>query len=161
MYYSTKAEVNYPNSSLLLTVPDLRGGIQYITNYYSPGQSGTVVNKYNFIGLDAAFHRSLINSKKTPLFIDAGVSAMRLLSANTLIYDGKTNTYYYKEDWLNKMQASFNLAFTLHIKMSNNNYLFVGPEMNYGFTNLLKNKNYTPQHLLSYGLRAGWVIGRK
>ena len=34
MYYSTKAEVNNPNSSLLLTVPDLRGGIQYITNYF-------------------------------------------------------------------------------------------------------------------------------
>lgn len=163
LYFSTKAEVIYANPSLILAVPGLTG-IEYINSYYRPAaqwQNTQQVNKYDFIGFDAAFHQSLISSKKTPLYADAGLSALRLLSANSLIYDNNTNTYYYKNDWLNKMQASFNLALSLHIKMNTNNYLFIGPEMNYGFTNLLKNKNYTSQHLLSYGLKAGWAIGRK
>jgi hypothetical protein len=168
MYFSTKAEVTNSNSSLILAVPGPTG-LEYINSYYRPAaqaqnmqeQNLQQVNKYNFIGLDIQFHQSLISSKKTPLYADAGLSAMRLLSANTLIYDNNTNTYYFKNEWLNKWQSSFNASLSLHIKMNTNNYLFVGPEMSYGFTDLLKAKNYTPQHLFSYGLKAGWVIGRK
>ena len=170
MYFSTKAKVTNANSSLILAVPGPTG-LEYINSYYRPAARGsnmlvnehifTGLNEYSFAGLDVQFHQSLLSSKKTGLYADAGLSAMRLLSANTLIYDNKTNTYYYRNDWLAKWQASFNAALSLHIKINRNNYLFVGPEMSYGFTNLLNNKNYAAQHLLSYGLKAGWVIGRK
>jgi len=163
LHFSNKAEVTNSNSPFILAVAG-PAGVEYVNNYYTPAASEEkmrVTNKYNFISLGTQFHHLVINSKKTPLYASGGLSALRLLSANTLIYDNKTNTYYHKDDWLSKWQGSFNAGVSLHINLNHNNYLFVGPQMSYGFTNLLNNKNYLPQHLINYGVQAGWAIGKK
>jgi len=163
LHFSNEAEVSNSNSSFILAVAG-PAGVEYVNNYYMPAapeDKMRVKNKYDFLSVGAQFHQLIINSKKTPLYGSAGLSALRLLSANTLIYDNKTNTYYHKDEWLSKWQGSFNAAVTLHINLNHNNYLFVGPQMSYGFTNLLNNKNYVPQHLFNYGVQVGWAIGKK
>jgi hypothetical protein len=158
-YFTTKAQTTDITSTITLAVPGL-ASTEFINSYYRPGNNQLQVNKYKFIEASFGLHQTIINSKKIPVYADAGISAMRLLSAKTLIYDNSSNAYYHKNDWLQKTQASGQLGISLHIKLNKNNILVMGPEVQYGFTNLLKNKNYTPQHLFSYGLQGRWVIGK-
>jgi hypothetical protein len=160
MHFTTKAQTTDITSSVTLAVPGLTS-TEFINSYYRPGSNQLQVNKYKFIGASLALHQNIINSKRIPVYADAGVSLMRILSAKTLIYDNNSNAYYSKNDWLQKTQATMQLGVSMHIKLNDRNYLFFGPEVQYGFTNMLKNINYTPQHLVSYGLHGGWMIGKK
>jgi hypothetical protein len=118
------------------------------------------VNKYHFIELPLSASYRLNKSKRIPLVIDAGVSFARLMNTNALHFDGISRVYYENDDFFKKMQVGLNGSFNIGFLQNTKHPLFVGPNLRYYATGLLKEEvgSSGSQHLWSFGLNAKMLL---
>jgi len=130
-----------------------------VNGYYVPGQN-KYVNAYHFLELPLLINLQINKGDKIPIMWEAGVSVSYLISSNALHFDPLKNIYYKNIDLFNRtqMNAITSLMADLHV---NKNELLVGPEIQYGFTRLLKNSTGNTQHLFYAGIKFSYILNKK
>jgi Outer membrane protein beta-barrel domain len=167
-YYSTHNKTGYRvDSSIIVYNPsyyylgaNTTPGAYAINNYYQSGSSHSYTNQYHFIELPVTADFQLNKSIKLPVYWEAGLSVSYLLSTNALYFDPNGNLYYQNELLFNKVQLNGNTAFMVGFPFDKNE-LRLGPELQYGFSGLLKSGSGNPQHLFYTGLKVSFIRGKK
>jgi len=128
-----------------------------VRSFYRPGNGITITNKYNLLQLPVLYSYQINKSKKVPLTIDAGLSYARIISANALIYDSYNQVYYKNTDLLQKNQVQLLGGFTTTIMFHDKSHLYVGPHLQYGLTDVIRNSS-NKQHFFVWGIGATYFL---
>ena len=125
----------------------------YVTNgYYSNGNAKFYTNQYHFIEVPISVQYRIMQKGKIILFTDAGVSVGQMIATNALHFDNSTGTYYQKMSLFNKTQVSATLGVNAGFYRGRS-LIQVGPEVQYGLTNMLAGSSASQQHLFFAGLK--------
>jgi len=84
---------------------------------------------------------------------NAGASMSGLISSNAVVYDNYNQAYYNNNDLFRKVQITFLGGINTQFKLGST-AVHLGPQFQYGLTNLFKHDDYGTQHLFSMGLQA-------
>jgi len=116
------------------------------------------VNKYHFIELPVTLHTKLINSRTLPLYWNAGFSLSRLLTSNSLLFDGNNGVYYRDKNLLNQTQAALSTGFSVAVFNRSRHPLMIGPSLKYHLTTILKKDVSGNKHLMYLGMDLKWFL---
>ena len=158
-YYSTEIHIGTKFDSV--TSSNGPAAAQPLTkSYYRSGSSDAYINQYHFLELPVQLQLQLNNNKKWQLYWQAGASLSQLLGSNALHYSTITNVYFADNSLLGKTQVGISTAllagFVYHKAL-----IRVGPQLQYGITDVLKNNKSNSQHLLFGGLQLIVIPGKK
>jgi hypothetical protein len=124
--------------------------------YYVSGTSNTYFNHYHFFELPVLMNFQLNNNKKMPLTWQAGLSFSYLINTNALQFDPSSGTYYKDNSLYNKTQINLLTGFTIGFYRKKS-LMKIGPEIQYGATNLLHGYTNNSQHIFYGGLKLSLV----
>lgn len=125
-----------------------------VNEYYTAGRSVEYVNKYHFIELPLAVLIRLNKNEKRPFLITAGISPAYLLSSKALYANYNQNVYYADNTQFKKLQLTAQAGFQFSILNRNHFNILLGPEVQYGITNMGKPATQTNQHLFTTAIKA-------
>jgi Outer membrane protein beta-barrel domain len=130
----------------------------YLANgFYQNGVAHNYTNQYHFIELPVSVNFQLNKSKKLPVYWEAGLSLSYLIGTNALFFDPNGNLYYQNRDLFNKTQLSGTTSLLIGIPVHKNE-LQLGPQLQYGFTGLLKSGTTGSEHMFYGGLKISYVL---
>ena len=130
-------------------------GFSNVSGFY---RSGTItvereyVNRFHFLELPFNVHVQLNRSRKLPLAWNAGLSLSYLLSTNALHFDSNTGLYYKDNSLFNKWHGSLSTGISVGLFNSSRLPVHVGPEVQYGFTRLMKENIKDNKHQFYLGV---------
>jgi hypothetical protein len=163
-YFSTRIRTGYkidsfPSSvlgpSTNLTIP----GAYALSPVYLTGSNSTYINQYHFVELPVHLQWQLNRSQRLPVSLEAGIALSELVASNGLHFDEGTGTYFKDNALFNKTQIIASAS--LLIGFWQFGHLFqVGPELQYGASNLIQDNPSENQHLLFYGLKLTLLTGK-
>jgi Outer membrane protein beta-barrel domain len=152
-YYSTHMEVGVLVDSARMVQNAL--GATNVNQYYRAAPmsvTNSYTNQFHFIELPVQFHLQLNKGERLPLYWNGGLSLSYLVSTNALHFDGRTGVYYKDNDLFNKVQANLSTGFSASLWSKSKIPVHIGPQVQYGFTNLINRDVSTGTHLLYFGL---------
>jgi hypothetical protein len=158
-YYSTKILTGNYVDSLGFVYPS-SGMLSSVNAYYRNGKDHSYTSHYHFIELPVTINFQINKSKQMPVIWEAGLTLSYLLASNALYYDRVSNVYYENKELMNKTQLNGVTAVMVGFPLGNA-ALELGPQLQYGFTGLLKNTAGNPGHLICYGLKINFIPGKK
>lgn len=112
-------------------------------------------NKLHFIQVPVGVDYQLF--KTLPLNSQAGVIVQQLLSSNTLFYDHNSGIYVKDKEMLNRTNVQLYYGISYHFRSKQAFSFAIGPQMQYGLTNLSKNKQ-NDQRLYFVGISTRFFI---
>lgn len=127
--------------------------------YYTAGDKQVFINRYYFLEIPGSIQWQITHSRIMPLFWEGGFSLSYLMSSNALYYNTHAGVYYKDAGVTNKTQFNISTALMIGIPYKGLD-LQLGPQMQYGLTNLL-NTGTGGQHLLYGGLKLVIIPGKK
>ena len=155
-YYSTKIKTGtYVSNTYLLSLSNAS-----VNSFYTNGNTKAYTNQYHFVELPVTLNVQLNKSKQRPVIWEAGLSLSYLFSTNALYYDPSHNVYFENDQVMNRTQLNGITAIMVGFPVGNS-ALQLGPQLQYGFTGLLKNSSGNPGHLIYYGLKISFIPGKK
>lgn len=160
-YYSTHIRIgNQVDSGTGLQVQNAFGPLT-VNQYYrsaSVPAPHKYTNRFHFIELPVSFHARLNKSNRLPLFWSAGLSLSYLVSTNALHFDGRTGVYYKDNGLFNKLQANVSAGFSVSLWNASRVPVQIGPQLQYGFSNLMKREVSASKHLFYFGLNTKFFL---
>ncbi|MEO8711619.1 MAG: hypothetical protein ABI405_05815 [Parafilimonas sp.] len=160
MHLSVKSDIGRTIDSAI-TVSSFNGSANYFINRYAqPGPIKKYTSNYNFVELPVYFQQDFLHTKNTSFSLNAGMSLLRLISSNALLYNQYNNVYFSKNDLLRKTQFQFMAGLNFKFNTGKNSSLYIGPQLNYSLSNLIKNNN-SNLHFVNYGIQAGILLHKK
>jgi hypothetical protein len=155
-YYSTRIAVGQMRRQD--TTVYNSGFTQSVSRFYlnSGNSFNDYQNRYHFIGIPLSVDWNVL--KKAPLRLHAGVSVQRLISSNALIFDKGSRIYYTDQNAINRTQVFSSLALSYAVFEGSKTSLLVGPQLQYGISDL--EKNAADKHLFSLGLTAQLLLNK-
>ncbi|HEY4335867.1 MAG TPA: outer membrane beta-barrel protein [Puia sp.] len=163
-YYSTRITIGEPVNTYVpaaasLIAPNVTAASQNSTSFIA-GDREVFTNHYYFLELPVNVQYQLNKSNLLPLFIEGGVSLSRLMGSDALFYNAHSGVYYKDPGVLEKTQ--FNVSSALMVGLPFHGIrVQAGPQVQYGLTPLVNNKNQGDQHFLYAGIRVILIPGRK
>ena len=163
-YYSTHIRVGNRIDSVRM-VQNAFGALN-VTQFYratplsSPLSSAAPIitqkytNDFHFLELPISVHMRLNNGRRLPIFWNSGISLSYLFSTNALHFDSRTGVYYKDNSLFNKFQANLSTGFSISLFNSSKRSLDIGPQFQYGLSNLMKGQVSPGKHLYYYGVNA-------
>ena len=158
-YYSTHIQTGYAVDSPVAVFNSYSSlAPTYLVNgFYQNGAVHNYTNQYHFIELPVLVNFRLNKNDKLPVYWEAGLSLSYLISTNALFFDPNGNLYYQNKELFNKTQLSGVTSILIGIPVHKNE-LQLGPQLQYGFTGLLKSGAVSSQHLFYGGLKISYVL---
>jgi outer membrane protein with beta-barrel domain len=95
-----------------------------------------------------------------PFVLDAGFSVGKLLTTDALHYDGKQDIYYKDNSLFNKTQVNALMALNIGLFQQSKTPIWVGPNLRYSLTGLLKKEVSNGQFLWSSGIQVRMMLRR-
>ena len=132
-------------------------GSQNINQYYRAAPIPTThryTNRFHFVELPVSGHLQLNKGNRLPISWNAGVSLSYLVSTNMLHFDSRTGLYYKDNDLLNRLQAGMSTGFAVTLLNASRVSIQLGPQLQYHFTDLMKQKVSDDKHLFYFGLNS-------
>ena len=131
------------------------------TGYYLNTRDHSYTNQYHFIELPVSVLYQFNKSKKMPIYGEGGFSVARMISSNALHFD-KLSAVYYKgnSSLFNKTQFNADVAIMIGIPFKNNMFR-VGPQAQYGISNLLSGNAGNNEHLFFGGIKIVFIPNKK
>ena len=127
----------------------INGGFQY-------------TNKYHLLEVPLGIQWQLNKGiKLAPIQLNTGVSVGWLISTNALHYDKTSGSYYQDKFLFNKVQAGLFAGVSAKLFQHSNKPLYIGPFVQYNFSNLLKSPAEASQNLIFGGIKAEWILWKK
>ena len=127
-------------------------GYLRVETYYLNAQAHDYNNRYHFIYLPVGAHLKLNNGEKFPVYLNAGMAVSRLISSNSLHFDGTTGVYYRNNDLINKTQADISSGISVVLFNRHSTPLWVGPAFRYNLSSLLQKDVSGTKRLIYAGL---------
>ena len=164
-YYSTRINVGrkVDTASSVAVGQASIGFEKRVTSFYTPsGTAGTYesyTNNYHFIELPVTIAKQL--GRKSHFSVNTGFSLSMLAGSNALHYDLQKGIYYQDNRLINKLQANWLAGVNYQLWPQKPFSVLVGPQFQYGMTNLFKKEVYGAKHLLYAGISAKLQIGKK
>ncbi|HET9279538.1 MAG TPA: porin family protein [Flavitalea sp.] len=154
-YYSNHIQVGHRNDTFAM-VQNAFGSINISQYYRSAPVPSTekYTNRFHFIELPVEGHLQLNKGNRLPILWNAGLSLSYLVSTNMLHFDSRTGLYYRDNDLLNKMQLGMSTGFSVTLWNASRLSIQLGPHLQYGFTDLMKQQVSNSKHLLYFGLNS-------
>jgi hypothetical protein len=164
-YYSARVSTgqqivsNSPNAAATLFTSSVVVAAQTFP-YYSPGDSHNFLNRYYFLELPVSLQWQFNRSRQIPLFLETGLSAARLMGANSIYYDQAQGIYRKDATPSNSFRlfASAALMAGLHWRGAN---IQLGPQFQYGLGSVLSSGDGAGQRLLYGGIKITVIPGRR
>ena len=95
-----------------------------------------------------------------PFVLDAGISFGKLITTDALHYDGKKDIYYKDNSLFNKTQLNALMGFNVGLFQQSKTPVWVGPNLRYSLTGLLKKEVSSGQFLWSTGIQVKMMLKR-
>jgi len=131
------------------------------TGYYLNTRDHSYTNQYHFIELPVSILYQFNKSKKMPIYGEAGLSLARMISSNVLHFDRLSAVYYKGNSSLfNKTQLNADIAIMIGIPIKNNMFR-IGPQVQYGISNLLSGNAGNDEHLFFGGIKIVFIPNKK
>ena len=86
------------------------------------------------------------------MFAEAGLTVSQMFGGNVLQYDYLSGTYFESKNNISKTQLLGNAAYLFSLKQKSI-VLKVGPQVQYGFTNLAASSSVAKEHLFFAGVK--------
>jgi hypothetical protein len=161
VHLSTKSNVNQKIDSTYIIRPSINLNAAYAVNeYFQPGNF-SYINAYNFIELPVYFQHDFFQKKQFAISYNAGISLRQLLSSDALIYNQYNNIYFTKDELMRKTQFQFLAGLNFKLNTGKTTAIYVGPQVSYSLSNMLKNDDNGSFHFITYGLQAGLLLHKK
>ncbi|MFT3947665.1 MAG: outer membrane beta-barrel protein [Agriterribacter sp.] len=129
---------------------------------YSNAGNTAYTNRYHFIEAPVGIQWQLNKAvKMLPVHFNAGISIGWLMNTNAVHYDKTTGSYYQDEYLFNKVQAGLYAGISAKLFQHSYRPLYIGPFVQYGFSNLLKSSAGERQNLVMAGIKAEWTLWKK
>ena len=158
-YYSTRimtgSKINSNPPVSLSTNPLLDA-----SSYYQTGNDHTYTNKFHFLEVPVSAGFLLIKNKKMPVTWELGFSLAYLLSSNALYYDPNANVYFASNQEANKMQVNAVTAILFGFHLNKSEWQ-IGPQFQYGLTDMYTAQTNNPGHLIYGGIKINFIPGKK
>ena len=159
-YYSTTIKTgSYSDTTIFVYYPTANASSP-VSNSYNYGNSNSYVNHYHFVELPLLISFQMNKNKNLPINWEAGFTVSYLINTNALQFDDTKNIYYKNNSAFNKTQASAATALTIGFPV-HGNILHVGPQFQYGFTQLLNKNSGNTEHLFFTGIKISTTLGKK
>jgi len=133
-----------------------------VRSSYQAGLQKTFTNRFHYLQIPLGFQWQVNKGNKTPILLNAGLSAGYLLTSNSLVYDSlQGGIYYHDKNAFNRFQLSFNTGVAFRF---GNNKAFqwsIGPEASMGLRSQVKEEYDKKQYPLYLGIRAGLYLPKK
>jgi hypothetical protein len=159
--YSTSTTVGKKVDSLLLPQPSVAVNQLVSNQYFRIGSAGSYTNKYHYIEIPVVLQTRLTRNWKLPLYWDLGFSPSRLLTSNALHFDKNRGVYFKDNQLINKAQFNIITGLPATLSLKKKFILQAGPQLQYGFSNVLANEKGSGKHFLFLGLKATVLPGKK
>jgi hypothetical protein len=154
--FSTGLQYNYYSTNIAVgqmrrqdTTVFSSGFSQSVNRFYlnSANNFNDYKNRYHFISVPVAIDWKIL--KKAPLHLHAGLSVQQLISTNALLFNQSSQIYYADKKAFNKTQLFSSFALSYAVFNGPKTSLLVGPQLQYGISDL--EKNTSGKHLFSLG----------
>jgi hypothetical protein len=158
-YYSTRINVGQKtDSTAFINQGSL--GLQSVNSFYRTGSinSHNYTNHYHFVELPIGIEKQLGNG--SAFSVNTGFTVSQLINSNALHYDEQKGIYYQDNKLINKTQLGFFAGISYRLGQKNTS-MEIGPQFQYGFTNLYKKEFYGSRHLIFVAVSARLFFHRK
>ena len=154
-YYSNHIQVGHRIDSFAM-VQNAFGSMNISQYYRSAPVPATekYTNRFHFLELPVEGHLLLNKGNRLPISLNAGLSLSYLVSSNTLHFDSRTGLYYRDNDLLNRMQLGMSTGFSFTLWNASRLSVQLGPHLQYGLTDLMKQEVSGSKHLFYLGLNS-------
>ena len=129
-----------------------------ISDFYGGGTVNIYKNKYHLLELPVHLIFQLNKKREKPFTVSAGFAAGYLIGSNALYANNRRSIFYVEKDQFKRLQLLGQAGFQIAITGSRSYTISIGPEIQYGFTNLTKSVVNSDQHLFSVGLKAHLLL---
>jgi hypothetical protein len=150
-YYSTKIQVGRRVDSTTILINAF--GSLNVSQYYRSAPVPVTyeyTNRFHFVELPVTANFQLSN--RLPVYWNGGLSLSYLVSTNALHFDSQTGVYYKDNGLFNKLQANLSTSLSVSLWNKSKMPVHVGPQLQYGLTNLMKRDASAAKHLFYFGL---------
>ncbi|MGB8194168.1 MAG: hypothetical protein WCF67_19710 [Chitinophagaceae bacterium] len=137
------------------------GLMNLVADYYTPGDDNVYTNSYHYISVPVNLQWLLRKNKKPGLIWENGIAASWIAATNALHYDGISRTYYKDNSLFNDMQWIASSSLMVGFKVKQNKQLYVGPQIQYGITSVVKEEANQNTHLRSAGVKMMMNLNKK
>ncbi|MEP7258273.1 MAG: outer membrane beta-barrel protein [Flavitalea sp.] len=127
-------------------------GYLRVETYYLNAQVQEYKNRYHFIYLPVSAHLQLNRGDKLPVYLNAGMALSKLISSNSLHFDGATGVYYSNNDLINKTQFDVSSGISVVLFNRHSAPLWLGPAFRYNISPLLQKDVSGAKRLVYAGL---------
>jgi hypothetical protein len=128
--------------------------------FYQQGTSVSYTTSYHVIQLPLVADYLISKTNKLPLTAELGFSLSEIIGSNALLYDYANMVYFKQSHALNQTQASATAALLVGMRSEHITYR-LGPQFQYGMSNLWKPGNGQNQHMLFLGIKLAMIPWQK
>lgn len=116
---------------------------------------------FHYVEIPVMLHWQINKGRRLPPIVcDGGFSVARLTKVKALHYDGIKGIYYKDNSLFNKTQWNVITGISVGIFQKTKHPLWVGPNLRYSFSGLVKKEASTGQYLWSTGITVKMLLGR-
>jgi len=156
-YYSTTILTGRAvDSSLSFANANRYGLPSGVNSYFRTGTTNRYVNQYHFIEVPVLADIGLSPRRKVQLVWEVGASLGVFLTSNALHFDPTTRVYYKDIRQFNELQANASTSILICVKILKTR-VQVGPQFQYGWSDLLHRNSENPGHLLYGGIKISFL----
>ena len=125
-----------------------------VSNYYmlERDRPTDYLNKYHYLEIPVGLNTRLNKSQKLPVYWNVGLAYARLLSSNSLHFDGTTGVYYKNDKLLNRNQLAFTTGVSFRVLNKTKYPLLIGPSARYNVTKMLDKNVSANKAFMTLGL---------
>jgi hypothetical protein len=153
-YYSTTIAVGQQRTQ----DTTVNGGIRMSSFFTNSGSNfRDFGNQYHFVSLPLQLQWQV--ARQVPLYLQGGLSLQYLVHSDAVIYDERARVYYQDKNAFHTFQLSGTAGLSYGVIRRSGASLYLGPQIQYGFTSLEKHE--TSNRLFTWGLGARLVFGWK
>lgn len=127
--------------------------LNVVDEYYKSGSTNKYTNGYHFLSMPVSLQWRINRHPKYGIVWENGFSFSQLLHSNALHYDGISGTYYQDKNMFRKTQFTLSSSLLFHIKTKEAREIYIGPQVQYGVTSLIKADAYNNKHLRYAGVK--------
>lgn len=117
--------------------------------------------RFQFIEMPVMMHWQMNKGRRLPpIVFDGGLSVSQMISVDALHYEGQKGIYYNDDSLFNKTQLSLITGVSVGLFQRSKHPLWVGPDLRYALSGLVKKEFSTGQYLWSAGIKIKMLLGR-
>ena len=129
--------------------------------FYRSGTNTKYINQFHFIALPVAVNIKIGRSSRLPVYLNTGLTVAQLVHTNALEFAPLNGALYNDKKLFNKTQLSVTASLLLSINGNATHQLLVGPQLNFGITNMANAGYYKGRHYSFAGIQLKKTLGKR